>query len=173
MILNSFSKLKWWQIALAALVVSAIGGLASLQSSKEDKALYLNKLKQAPWAPPSWVFGPAWTINNFFLLLALQHLAKYYTTERRKLLILQSFIWAIYFSFGFIYFNKKSPILAATWTVSDAIFAIMSYHLANKSCKKLAAYFLPLVAWTLFASSLALYQAVNNEDPLINRRSSY
>ena len=87
MILNSFSKLKWWQIALAALVVSAIGGLASLQSSKDDKALYLNKLKQAPWAPPSWVFGPAWTINNFFLLLALQHLAKYYTTERRKLLI--------------------------------------------------------------------------------------
>ena len=69
-------KLNWWQLALAAIVVSAVGGLSSGKPNKKERKLYEKDLKQAPWAPPEWVFAPAWTINNFFLLKALQELLR-------------------------------------------------------------------------------------------------
>ena len=69
-----YANLKWWQIALLSAATSAIGGLASGLPHKKERKLYNVQLKQAPWAPPAWLFGPAWAVNNFFLLLALQRL---------------------------------------------------------------------------------------------------
>ena len=112
MLTKKYTALKWWQVALLSIAVTAIGGLASGLSSNKEKKLYNKKLKQAPWAPPAWVFGPAWTFNNIFLLLALQRLLKSDIPEKNKLLVMQAFIWVVFFSFGYIYFNKKSPLLA-------------------------------------------------------------
>ena len=171
MLMNRFSKLKWWQIALLSLVVSALGGLASAQPSRNDKQLYDKKLKQAPWAPPGWLFAPAWNINNFFLLLALQKLSTANIPQKKRLLVLQGMIWLIFFSFGHIYFNKKSPVLAATWTVADAVLAITSFVLIYKSDKKLSYKYLPIVIWTSFASTLAVYQALYNHDPIVKTKA--
>ncbi len=168
--MNRFSKLKWWQIALLSVVVSAIGGLASGQPRSKDKQLY-KKLKQAPWAPPGWLFAPAWNINNFFLLLALQKLLSSNIPQKKKLLALQAMIWLIFFSFGYVYFNKRSPVLAATWTIADAAFAISSFTLLYKSDKKLSYYYLPLIVWTGFAGTIAAYQATHNADPIIKTKA--
>lgn len=169
--MNRFSKLKWWQIALLSVVVSAIGGLASGQPRRKDKQLYDKNLKQAPWAPPGWLFAPAWNINNFFLLLALQKLLSSNIPQKKKMLALQAMIWLIFFSFGYVYFNKKSPVLAATWTIADASFAIASFALIYKSDKKLSYYYLPLIVWTGFASTIAAYQATHNADPVIKTKA--
>lgn len=165
------SKLKWWHIALISIVVSAIGGLSSGIPSKKGRKLYNKELKQAPWAPPGWLFAPAWTINNFFILLALQQILCSNISDKKKLLVLQSLIWVIFFSFGFVYFNKKSSWLAAVWTVSDAILASSSFIITNKSEKKLSYYYLPLVTWTLFASTVAVYQALKNPDPVLKTKA--
>lgn len=171
MIAGKFSKLTWWQVALAAIVVSAVGGLSSIQSSKKDRKLYTDNLKQAPWAPPAWLFAPAWTFNNFFLLMALQRLLKTGIDEKKKLLAQQALIWIIFFSFNYIYFNKRSSVLAAAWTVSDAILAVSSFAIACKSDKKTAYLYIPLLVWTVFASTLAGYQALFNPDPLLKTRA--
>jgi tryptophan-rich sensory protein len=161
---TAIKKLKWWQIALIAAAVSFLGKLAGGTNGDEQK-LYTKKLKQAPWAPPAWAFAPAWTANNFFLLLGLQRLLQNDNiSEKRKLLILQAMIWIVFFSFNYVYFNKRSTVLAAIWTVSDAVLATSSLILANKLDKKVAASYLPLTIWTLFASTLAGYQALKNAD---------
>jgi len=49
---------------LAVVVASGIGGAASA-SSPQDYA----RLDQPSWAPPSWVFGPTWTL--LYLLMAV------------------------------------------------------------------------------------------------------
>lgn len=156
-------NMKWWQIALIATGVSLLGRLSGGKIDVEEK-VYTKELKQAPWAPPAWVFGPAWTINNFFLLMGLKRMLQTEDVpEKKKLLILQVFIWAIFFSFNFIYFRKKSTVLAAVWTVADAILATSSLWLARKD-KKTAGNYLPLVGWTNFASTVAIYQALKNKD---------
>ena len=165
------NKLKWWQVALISIAVSALGSLSGLRSSKQQKKIYDTKLKQAPWAPPAWLFAPAWTVNNFFLINAILRIMNKDMPEKRKLLLLQAGIWAIFFSFNFVYFRKKSPILAAIWTMSDNILAIASMLVSIKSDKKLALNYLPLTLWTSFASTLADYQAVKNPDPVFKTKA--
>ena len=164
-------KLKWWQVMLISVVVSALGSLSGLRSKKKERALYETDLKEAPWAPPAWVFAPAWTINNFFLIKAMRRILEKDMPEKRKLLLLQAGIWIIFFSFNYVYFRKKSPVLAALWTMSDNILAIASMLVSIKSDKKNALNFLPLVLWTSFASSLADYQALKNPDPVFKSKA--
>ena len=161
-------RLKWWQLALLTIVVTALGGLSGRKSKRSERKLYNKELKQAPWAPPAWVFGPAWTVNNFFVLQALRKLIQETGSHKKKMLTLQVFIWIIFFSFNYIYFKRKSTVLAAIWSMTDAALAAASFTIALRSNKQLAWRYLPLLAWTGYASSLASYQALENRDVLLN-----
>jgi tryptophan-rich sensory protein len=160
-------RLKWWQTVLLTIAVTALGGLSGRRSKKTERKLY-HKLKQAPWAPPAWLFGPAWSFNNLFLLLALQRLLQETGSHRKKLLTLQVFIWVIFFSFNYIYFKRKSTVLATLWSVADAALAAASFVIALRRNKLLAWHYLPLLSWTGYASTLAGYQALKNRDVLLN-----
>lgn len=162
-------NVKSWQLAVGALALSAIGGLVSGRPRKTEVKLYTRELKQAPWAPPPWAFAPAWTANNYFLLRALKKILELKDNDpvKKKLLQLQVPIWFIFFTFNYLYVNKKSTVLAAVWTLSDAILALTSFKTAFSVDKKMATNFLPLSAWTTFASSLAVYQAVKNDDKFL------
>lgn len=183
------SKYSWLAVGLATVAVSAIGALSAKKTQKRSKTtlsvncdvhdvkaepvIYTKELKQAPWAPPAWLFGPAWTFNNYFLLRALQqllHTPKEFE-EKKKLLYLQAGIWGIFFSFGHVYFRKRSPVLAAAWTVADAALAGLSFQIAHKRDKKLSYLYLPLLAWTSFASTVASYQAAKNPDPVLETKA--
>ena len=45
-------------------IASSLGAIASIQSSS-----FYNQLSQPIWAPPSWVFGPVWTV--LYLMMAI------------------------------------------------------------------------------------------------------
>ncbi|MBT1704521.1 tryptophan-rich sensory protein [Chryseosolibacter indicus] len=165
------TKLSWWQIGLASVAISTIGGLIGRKPGKTEAVSYA-KYKQAPWAPPPWLFGPAWMANNYFLLTGLQKLVNSDSRNKKTLLYLQIPIWAIFFSFGYVYANKKSPVLAAGWTVADALLAATSFAVALKQDKKLSYYFLPLLSWTSYASTVAVYQAVKNNDPVLHTKAA-
>ena len=161
-------SIKLWQVVVATIVVSVLGALSTGTSKKQQRKRYLRKYKQAPWAPPAAAFGPAWTVNNFFLLLALRQLLEDNTlNHRERLLVRQAMIWTIFFSFGYVYFRKGSPVLAAVWTLADFALAVSSYYLATKSGKGLSTKYLPLLGWTGYAGTVAVYQALRNPDPVL------
>ena len=59
---------RWWALAgfaAAVTVVAAIGGLGVAGTAAE-----YNGLRQPAWAPPSWVFGPVWTVLYATIALA-------------------------------------------------------------------------------------------------------
>lgn len=158
-------KYKWWHGVLALAAVTIVGVLQSGRKT-DTRKMYKRKNEQAPWAPPAWLFGPAWTVNNIMLLWALiKILNDKSLTNRSALLGLQGGIWAIYFSFGYVYFRKGSTILAEVWTQTDALLATASLATAMRSNKKIALAHLPLFAWTWYASSVSAYQVVKNPDP--------
>jgi translocator protein len=161
-------RVKTWEIALLALLLSGISRLTASRSSPNAQRFYGRSLKQAPWAPPGWLFGPAWTINNFFLLLALVRiLAMKKGPAKNKLLAIQIFVWVIFYSFDYVYFKKESPFLAAIWTHSDSVLALMSLVIGWKEDRELGACYLPLTLWTLYAGTVADFQWANNPDPVL------
>lgn len=88
-----------------------------------------------------------------------------------KLLAVQIGIWFIFFSFNYVYFKKKSPVLAAVWTNADAVLALAGLILTYRQDRKAALSYAPLLLWTAFASTLADYQAVHNDDPLLHLKA--
>ncbi len=156
-----------WQAVIFYVAVTAIG-IFSGKPEGQSRRFYKSQ-KQAPWAPPGWVFGPAWSFINILLTRALFILIHESDTRRRDraMLALQGGIWLIFISFGYVYFRKGSPVLAAVWTVADAGLATASIALARKKGPAFAAHYLPLLLWTYFASTVAIYQAIENRDPLL------
>jgi benzodiazapine receptor len=58
----------WWALAgfaAAVFVAAAIGGLGVAGTSQEYQSL-----RQPAWAPPSWLFGPVWTVLYAMIALA-------------------------------------------------------------------------------------------------------
>ena len=161
-------KLPWWAAAIFFGITSLIGWV-STGNTKKTRKLYNKELRQAPWAPPGWVFGPAWSIINIFLIRALLQLVneKYKDRQDKQLIVLQAGIWLIFCSFGYVYFRKKSPWLAAIWTQTDFILALASLFIAKGKSRNLAVNYYPLLGWTTYASSLAWYQAIKNDDPVL------
>jgi tryptophan-rich sensory protein len=158
-----------WQAVLFYAAITVVGYLTSGAQPK-SRSLYEDKLQQAPWAPPGWVFGPAWGFINIWLTRALFILL--YEQDKKKrdkaMLALQGCIWVIFCTFGLVYFRKKSPVLAAVWTIADAGLATASIVLARERGVKFAVQYLPLMLWTYFASTVAVYQALENSDPLLD-----
>lgn len=58
---SAVSLLRWLALVV---VVATLGALAS-----RDAGSFYAQLTRPPWAPPSWLFGPAWTL--LYLLMAL------------------------------------------------------------------------------------------------------
>lgn len=163
-------SLSSWQVAATAALVSTVGGLMWRGKRQSEKESY-KQFEQAPWSPPSWLFGPAWIANNYFLIKALQKIVNGNHEKRKLMLGLQVPIWVIFFSFGYVYAKKKSPVLATAWTATDAALAAASFGVAVNEDKKLASHFLPLLGWTSFASSLAIFQAKHNDDPFLKTKA--
>ncbi|KAB1940400.1 tryptophan-rich sensory protein [Micromonospora sp. ALFpr18c] len=59
---------SWWALAgfaAAVFVAAAIGGLG-VQGTSDEYA----SLRQPDWAPPSWLFGPVWTLLYALIAVA-------------------------------------------------------------------------------------------------------
>ncbi len=162
-------KVKWWHAALfLAGVTVAERLITGRRAQRETKEVYEEENKPV-WSPPAWAFGPAWGVNSLALTWAGQRLlnAPAELPNRKALIGLQGLHWLIYTTFSNVYFKQKSPVLAAAWTQGDALVALASYLLARKSDQKLSYAYLPLLAWTGFASTIAWYQALYNRDEFL------
>ncbi len=157
------SRYRWWH----ALAFGAAVNLAGRTGGTVDRGWY-EEQRQAPFAPPGWVFGPAWAVNNASVLwgnLRLLNLPEG-TPRRRQLLWLQGLSWALFGTFGYVYFGKRSPILAFVWTASFYALTIASAILSWKVDRKISLSFVTLLLWLTLATPVAAYQMVHNPDKL-------
>ncbi len=155
------SRYRWWH----ALAFGVAANLAGRAGGAEDRRWY-EEQRQASFAPPGRVFGPAWAINNASVLwgnLRLLNLPED-TPHRRQLLWLQGVSWALFSSFGYVYFGKRSPILAFLWTASFYALTIVSAALSWRVDRKIALSFVTLLLWLTLATPVAAYQMVHNPD---------
>ncbi len=118
------------------------------------------------WAPPSWAFPVAWSINTVVLAWATQYLyLRSGHPRRRQLLGLLGAHWAVYATFERAYFGERSPVLAAVWTSADFAICHLAFYRALGVNRSLAAAWVPVNLWLTLALPLSIYQLTHNEDP--------
>lgn len=160
-------RINWSRVAAVvgiAIAQFAAGAVAGRPSDPE----FYRGLRQAPFAPPAWAFAPAWAIAKTGAAVSLVRVLGDRTVEgRRTYLALAAADAGIYVSFSYVYFRKKSPLLAAVWTCANAAVTAGELIVVARADRVAVLGLAPQAAWLSLATPVALYQAAANPGPVI------
>lgn len=131
----------------------AIGGLSTGGAVSETWYLTLNK---APWTPPGWVFGAAWTsimvCFSFFM-------AKMWEISQHKtmLLLLFSVQWILNVGWNPLFFSMHLVLIS--FVVILLLTGLIAYFFFSSLRQKkfVSLLVLPYFIWLMIASSLNAY----------------
>lgn len=137
----------------------AIGGLFTGPGVTSE---WYQSLDKAPWTPPGWVFGAAWTT---IMVCFTIYLAKIWplADNKRKLAVLFGVQWVLNVSWNpaFFYFHKPMLgfLIITTLTAAVALFMV-SY---NRKVKAFTWLLVPYFVWLVIATSLNAYIILMNK----------
>lgn len=119
---------------------------------------WYQQLIKPSWAPPSWLFGPAWTF--LYILIAISFGAVFYKAATKQLswLIALPFVLNLIFNFAFtpLQFGLKSNLLAAgdiLLVLATLIWALIAIW---PQMRWVVYVNIPYLLWVSFATVLQL-----------------
>lgn len=134
----------------------ALGTLLMNNGPQTDWYINLNK---APWTPPGWVFGFAWTTIMLCFSVYLVQLFTTYTKEKLSLYIIQVILNV---SWNYVFFNIHQIALGLLVIVLLTSLIFYLFFRFKKEVKKQSYLLLPYMIWLCIATSLNLYILVHN-----------
>ncbi|MGK0413875.1 MAG: benzodiazapine receptor [Polaribacter sp.] len=121
---------------------------------------WYSNLKKAPWTPPGWVFGAAWTTIMICFSIYLGKLFLVENTLKMKIIFLIQFLLNV--SWNFIFFNQHWVVFGLiNITLLTSLLFIYFLKLSKKT-NNYKYLLLPHIIWLCIATSLNLYVLVHN-----------
>lgn len=119
---------------------------------------WYNALNKAPWSPPGWLFGVAWTtimicFSVYMAKLCLLH---------KKILPLFIIQWLLNVSWNYIFFNQHLLIIGAINLILLTILISIFLIKFRQELKGYSLLVIPYFLWLLVANSLNLFIVFNN-----------
>lgn len=136
----------------------AIGGLTTTSGVSSDWYTELNK---APWTPPGWVFGAAWTtiMICFSIFMAILWSR---VENKTQIIALFSVQWILNTSWNPIFFYFQQVGLALIVIITLTLLVGYFLFKFSKIMKLNSVLILPYFVWLLIATSLNAYIFVMN-----------
>ncbi|PKA82045.1 TspO/MBR related protein [Ulvibacter sp. MAR_2010_11] len=136
----------------------AIGGLFTRSGVA---SLWYQNLEKAPWTPPGWVFGAAWTFIMICFAIYMAYLIVE-NTNRKKIISLFAFQWILNALWNpvFFYFHAMLAGLIVI-TLLTLLITYFLFHY-NKELRLKSVFILPYFIWILIATSLNAYILIMN-----------
>lgn len=131
----------------------AIGGLFTGSGVSSDWYQNLNK---APWTPPGWVFGAAWTLIMISFAIYMAYLFKP-QSDRKKIIALFSIQWILNISWNPTFFYLQEILFGM---ISISLLTILIAYFFYSFRKQLSIKSLllaPYLVWLIIATSLNGY----------------
>ena len=155
--MNSFIK----KLVLFLFINFGSLALGGLLMNDGPQAAWYNSLEKAPWTPPGWVFGFAWTTIMLCFSVYLAFLFLKRNDLPLKILFIIQVILNI--SWNYFFFNIHWVKFAMFILISLTVVVYIFLFAFRKEMKWLSLLILPYAIWLLVACSLNLYFIMNNE----------
>ena len=139
------------------------GGLALGNYFMGDgpNSIWYTSLNQAPWTPPGWVFGVAWTVIMLCFSIYLTYL---FSLRSSKFVItVYSIALLLNVSWNYIFFNQHLTNFALI-TISALALVILYFFITfgDEKLSQMKYLLLPYIIWLCIATSLNGYIVFNN-----------
>jgi tryptophan-rich sensory protein len=122
---------------------------------------WYSQLIKPSWAPPSWLFGPVWTV--LYAIIAISFGTVFYKTFTKQIswMVALPFALNLIFNFAFtpIQFGLKDNLLVAVdilLVLGTLIWALLAIWRAAPELRWVAYANIPYLLWVAFATSLQL-----------------
>lgn len=143
---------QWWVLAgfiTVVAIAAAIGGLGVSGTATE-----YDGLRQPGWAPPSWLFGPVWTVLYAMIAVSGWLVWREVGADRRlwpyvAQLILNAAWTPLFFGAG--EYGLAFADIAVLW-----LFIVATVVLFARIHRVAALLLLPYLAWVTYAAALNL-----------------
>lgn len=132
-------------IALTA-VFATVGALGSAQAP-----VFYAQLNQPAWAPPTWLFGPAWTVLYLLMAVAAWRVARAGRSPALLVYLVQLALNALW---SWLFFGWHMGAAAFACIVVLWLLIAATIVLFRRIDRLAAALLLPYIAWVSFASAL-------------------
>lgn len=119
---------------------------------------WYSTLIRPTWAPPSYLFGPVWSV--LYTIIAVTYSIVFYKVYTKELpaIVLLPFVLNLVFNFSFTYFQfgLKNNLLAAIDILLVLGTIIWMMYVIYPHIKWVALANIPYLAWVSFATVLQL-----------------
>lgn len=131
----------------AVAVVAIVGGLAAGSAAQTYRALEL-----PPFAPPSWLFGPVWTV--LYVAMAVAAWLVWREAGWNRALTLWSVQLVLNLAWTPLFFTAGWYAAALVDIVALLVLVAMTVVAAARSSRLAAGLLVPYLAWVAFATAL-------------------
>jgi len=149
------------RIVIFLIINFAALGIGGLFTSEGVPSDWYQNLVKAPWTPPGWVFGSAWTL---IMICFSVYMAYGWKQVDNKPMFLTLFIfqWILNVLWNPVFF--KLHLVFSGLIVISLLTILIGYFLIAymKHFKAFSFFVLPYFLWLLIATSLNLYIFIKN-----------
>lgn len=116
------------------------------------------------WAPPSWLFGPVWTILYIIIAISYSQVVIQVVQKKLPAWILIPFAINLIsnFLFTYLWFSKASLLGGLIDILIVFVTILITIALMRSRIRRIAYAQLPYLAWVTFASILATWIYIHN-----------
>ena len=134
---------------LIVFTAEALGALASINA-----AVFYAQLRQPPWAPPAWLFGPVWTVLYTLMAIALWRVWRRRAAGSAPivLFLIQLTVNA---AWSWLFFRWHLGPVSFAWIMLLLALLVATVRVFWRVDHLAATLLLPYLAWVSFACALS------------------